>query len=156
MKIETQVLQLEKLMQTCHYDEYEVCFYPFYLKKSAFKKLSINEVLLLDVSSLEVQLLSKYNGCAKAKLLFNHEKIGIQIIEPIETVTEIHQAKKYLPIKIVWGKVFTQILKKEYRIENIQLHQEDVLLYYKECLFARGRLVSIADKIAIEIKEVKK
>jgi len=157
MKAENQALRLEKLMQMHQrYPEYELCFPPISVKKSALKKLAVNDVFLLGLEHMEMLLLSKRNGCAKVVLSSYDKSMTIKIIEHHKNTENPTNSKKYKDIKISLGTLHSRVLEIGHKIETMQMDAEEVLLYAEEKLIAKGRLVMVDNEIAVEIKEVRK
>jgi len=157
MKSENQALRLEKLMQMHQrYPEYELCFPPISVKKSALKKLAVNDVFLLGLAYMEMLLLSKRNGCAKVALSSYDKSMTIKIIEHYKNTERPTNSKKYKNIKILLGTLNSRVLEIGHKIETMQMDAEEVLLYAEEKLIAKGRLVMVDSEIAVEIKEVRK
>ena len=156
MKVENQALRLEKLMQKhqCH-PEYEVCFPPVSVKKSALKKLTAGDLLLLGLERMELQLLSKEDGCAKAVLSSYDKGMTIRITEHLKSPVKHVDSRKYKNLLISLGKLNSRVLEIGHTVETMQIDPEKVLLYAEEKLVAKGRLVTVDDEIAVEIKEVK-
>jgi hypothetical protein len=157
MKADNQALKLEKLMQRHQcYPEYELCFSPIAVRKVLLKKLNVGDLLLLGLESMEMQLVSKSNGCAKAILASYDETMTIQIIEDSYRGSEIDESKKYKKLKILLGRVHSRVLTIGHKIETMHIDFEEILLYAEEKMLAKGRLVTVDDEIAVEIKEVKR
>ena len=157
MKAENQALKLEKLMQRHQrYPEYELCFSPVAVKKSALKKLTAGDLLLLGLERMEMLLLSKNDGCAKVVLSSYDKSMTIQIVEAIENTPESSDSKKYKKLKISFGSLQSRVLDVGHKVEITQIDTEEVKLYMEEKLLAKGRLVTVDDEIAVEIKEVKR
>jgi len=80
----------------------------------------------------------------------------IQISESFKKREEPVNSKKYKELKISLGSLYSRTLEAGHKIETTEIDPEEVLLYEKEKLLAKGRLVTVDDEIAIEIKEVKR
>jgi len=138
------------------YPEYELCFPPVSVKKSILKKLTVGNLLLLGLECMEIRLLSKNDGCARAVLTSYDESMTIQIVEHLKSPLESNDSKKYKNIRISLGTLQSRVLEIGHKIETMQIDPEEVKLYVEEKLVAKGRLVTVDDEIAVEIKEVKK
>ncbi len=157
MKAENQALRLERLVQRHQrYPEYELCLPYVSVKKSALKSLSAGDLLLLGLESMELLLFSENDGCAKAILASCDKSMTIQISESFKKREEPVNSKKYKELKISLGSLYSRTLEAGHKIETTQIDPEEVLLYEKEKLLAKGRLVTVDDEIAVEIKEVKR
>ncbi len=157
MKAENQALRLEKLMQMHQcYPEYELCLPPVSVKKSALKKLTAGDLLLLGLEQMEMLLVSPSDGCAKAVLFSYDKSMTIKIVECMENVSEPNDSKKYKNIRISLGTLQSRVLEPGHKIETMQIDPDEVLLYAEKKLVAEGRLVTVDDEIAVEIKEVKR
>ncbi len=157
MKAENQALRLEKLMQMHQcYPEYELCLPPVSVKKSALKKLAAGDLFLLGLERMEMLLVSQSDGCAKAVLSSYGKGMTIRIVEHLESTTETTDSKKYKKIRISLGTLHSRVLEPGHQIETMQIDPEEILLYAEEKMLAKGRLVTVDDEIAVEIKEVKR
>jgi len=156
MKADNQALHLEKLMQKHQvHPKYEVCFPPVSVKKSALKKLAVGDVFLLGFAKMEMLLLSKDNGCAKAVLTSFGQSMGIRIIERIENIPETINSKKYKNIKIVLGTLRSRVLEMGHQVKTAGIDMDEVILYVEEKEFASAKLVMVDGEIAVQVKEVK-
>lgn len=155
MKGENQALRLERLMQNHQiYPAYELCFPFISVKKSALKKLKTGDLFLLGMAHMEMLLLSKNDGCAKAVLAAFGKSMTLQIVENFTNLTEESESKKYKKIKIVLGSVRSRMLEPGHKVEMAEIDFSDISLYGEEKKVAHGRLVMVDDEIAVQIKEV--
>ncbi len=157
MKADNQALRLEKLMQKHHvHPEYELCFPPVAVKKSALKKLAAGDVFLLGLEKMEMLLLSKEDGCAKVILSSFGQSIGIQIVERVEETEKSSDSKKYKKVRISMGTLRSRVLESGHKIETAEMDMHNVTLYADDKKIALAKMVMVDDEIAVQIKEVKK
>ena len=151
MKAETQATHLRKMMQTQrHYPSYELTLPFFSIKHSVLKKLAPHDVLLVGLSSLDLQLVKKEKVCAIVQL----DKEGIKISNlPKETDIELN-TKKYETLKCSLGMLQSRKLEVGHRIHTLQFDMEEVTLHVKDKKIAKGRLVNVDNEIAIALTKV--
>lgn len=157
MKAENQALRLERLMEKHHvHPEYELYLPSVLVKKSLLKKLSRGDILLLGMAQMEMQLLSKDAGCAKAVLWAYADRMEIKITEISEPPEIKADSKKYKTVDIFLGRLRSRTLEVGHRVETEGVDLEDIVLYADSKKIAVARLVMVDDEIAVEVKEVKK
>ncbi len=157
MMAENQALRLEKLMQKHQcYPEYELCLPSVSVKKAALRKLRKGDLLLLGMSRMDMLLVSKEHGSAKAVLSSCDEGMTIRVMEACRDTAEEFDSKKYKNVKISLGILQSRVLEAGHKIETAQIDMDNILLYAEEKKIASAALVMVDDEIAVQIKEVEK
>ncbi|MCO4844973.1 MAG: hypothetical protein KC427_03035 [Sulfurovum sp.] len=155
MKHETQALHLAKMMQKhTRYPTYELTL-PFVMVGSnKLKKLSIDDVLLIGIDTLEFLLLEGDTICASTRLKPMGNTHGAEIVYLTEETIKQSGSKKYETLKISFGTVQSKAFEIGSTIDTTHVDLEKVTLVSEGKTIAEGSLVNVDEEIAIQIKKV--
>ena len=155
MKHETQALHLAKMMQkhTC-YPKYELTLPLVTVRSNKLKKLSVDDILLIGIDTLEFLLVDRDTICANTRLKPMGNAHGAEIIYLTEDTIKPSNSKKYKILKISFGTVQSKALEIGSTIDITHLDLENVTLISEGKTIAEGSLVNVDEEIAIQIKKV--
>ena len=152
---ETQALRLAQMVQKhATHKSYELALPLVEVRSDKLKKLSIGDVFLLGLESLELILADEetiYARVALKKLRSNHY---LELIEVKKEQVDKAKRKKFVILRFSCGKVKIQTLKVGHSIEMAQIDLEKVNLVLDNKQVAVGSLISVDDEIAVKIDKV--
>lgn len=154
MKNETQAVRLANMMQRqplC--PKYELALPLIQIKKSALKKLSEGDVLLLGFENLEMILMEGQKNIAEVRLERTRQN-SIEIVSLNKEIQNQMGEKKYKLLKCSFGFVQSRKIEVGHKISISSLNLEAVELFSGETCVAQGFLVNVDEEIAIQIKKV--
>ena len=155
MKHETQALHLAKMMQKhTRYPTYELTLPFVTVRSNKLKKLSVDDVLLVGIDTLEFLLVDRDTICANTRLKPMGNAHGAEIIYLTEDTIKTSDSKKYKTLKISFGTVQSKALEIGSTIDITHVDLEKVRLISEDKMIAEGSLVNIDEEIAIQIKKV--
>ena len=154
MKTETQAVRLASMMQKRPlYPEYELALPWVQIKKSALKKLSEGDVLLLGFDSFKMILIDGEKSIAGVRLEAMHQN-SVEIIYLNEEIQTLACEKKYKILKCSFGFVQSRKLEIGHKMSISSLNLKEVALFVEKVCIAKGFLVNADEEIAIEIAKV--
>jgi len=152
MKGETQALHLSKMMQKhILYPQYELALPFVRVRNSKFKKLSVNDVLLLDMKVLEFILLEGNSICADLVLQDVEGRYVIAITHLQEKTILSNESKKFVTIKLSFGKLPMKSLEVGNSLDMDQFDLERIMLIIDDKKIAEGSLINVENEIAVKI-----
>ncbi|RRS30045.1 MAG: hypothetical protein P794_08815 [Epsilonproteobacteria bacterium (ex Lamellibrachia satsuma)] len=155
MKDETQATHLAKMMQKHKlYPEYELALPFMKVKKSALKKLSKEDILLVGFDHLEMILLSEGEICADVIMDEAENSRKIKIIDTAKRPIYTNNSKKYDIVKCSFGLLQSRKLEAGHKIDAAPLNLQKVTLAIDDKNIAKGSLAVVDDEIAIKIDKV--
>jgi len=155
MKDKTQALHLTKMMQSYIYTtEYELALPLVTVRRSELKSLSVNDVLLLDLQVLKFILIVDENICADLVLNKVGEFYVAEIIKVYKNPTETYNSDKYEKIKLSLGTYHIENIEVGNHLDIAQVYLEKITLMLNSKVLAKGSLVTIEHKIAMQIDKV--
>ncbi|MBD3789658.1 MAG: hypothetical protein IE885_04730 [Campylobacterales bacterium] len=156
MKSETQASKLARLMQDrSKYPEYELALPLFGVRKSALKKLALNDVLLLGLGTLELVLIENERIKAAARVEKGQPNTLKIIYLSKDTLQQVPD-QKYKIVKCSFGKLPCKKLEIGHTCNIAMLNLQEVELFVEGNKLAAGSLVNVDEEIAIQISKVKK
>jgi hypothetical protein len=156
MRAETQSVHLEKMMQRQkYYPEYELIFPPFEIKKSALKRLQVDDILMLGLNYMDLLLLSENKIHAHVQINFNENFKYIKIMHTNEAIFGESESKKYEILKCSFGFVQVKKLEVGHKVSMLQANLQNVKLFIKDRYIADATLINVENEIAMKIKELK-
>ena len=155
MKHETQALHLAKMMQKhiC-YPTYELTLPLIAVRSNKLKKLSVDDVLLIGLDTLEFVLIDGDTICANVLFKKTGNTHGTEIISLSGDTLKQSDSKKYKTLKISFGTVQSKALELGSTIDIRHIDVEKVSLTVEGKIIAEGSLVNVDEEIAIQIKKV--
>ncbi len=155
MKHETQALHLAKMMQKhTSYPTYELTLPLVTVRSNKLKKLSVDDILLIGIDTLEFLLVDGDTICANTRLKAMENAHGVEISYLKNDTIRQFDSKKYKVLKISFGTVQSKALEIGSRIDITHVDLEKVSLVSEDKMIAEGSLVNVDDEIAIQIKKV--
>lgn len=155
MKHETQALHLAKMMQNhTRYPTYELTLPFVTLRSSKLKKLSVDDILLIGMGTLEFLLVDGDTICANTRLKPMGNSHGAEIVYLTEETIKQSDSKKYKTLKISFGTVKSKAFELGSTIDTTHVDLEKVTLVLEGKTIAEGSLVNVDEEIAIQIKKV--
>ncbi|MDQ7046773.1 MAG: hypothetical protein Q9M39_03835 [Sulfurovum sp.] len=152
MERETQVFHLARMMQKySQKPQYELALPFVKIRKSVFEKLSVNDVLLLDMKVLTFILLKNDVLCANLALQHVESSEVIVIIE-VKSKTKISKkSTKYKIIKPSLGTCDIKSLEVGKHLSWTPFDLEKIILLCDEKKLAEGSLVRVDNKLALKV-----
>jgi len=152
MKGETQALHLAKMMHKhLHYPQYELALPFVRVRSSKFKKLSVNDVLLLDLNVLKFILIEGDRVCADLVLQQVEDNYFI-------AVTQLHQksilpsdSHKFETIKLSFGECKMKSFEVGVRLDVAQFDLGNIMLIVNDKKIAQGALINVDNEVAVKI-----
>ncbi|SFZ98086.1 hypothetical protein MNB_SV-5-1183 [hydrothermal vent metagenome] len=155
MKSETQSLNLRKMMEKQKlYPEYDLAFEKVCVKKKNIKNLEIGSVLLLGMNYLHMVLVKDSEIHAKVKLDNVGDYSIIEIVSLKETDVNKYDSKKYENVLCSLGKINCKKLELGHKVSISSLGIKEIEVFIDNNLYAKGKLVTVDDEIAVEIGEL--
>ncbi|MFC2057886.1 hypothetical protein ACFLR6_03000 [Campylobacterota bacterium] len=155
MKHETQALHLAKMMQKhTSYPTYELTLPLVTVRSNKLKKLSVDDILLIGIDTLEFLLVDGDTICANTRLKPIENAHGAEISYLKKDTVRQFDSKKYKVLKISFGTVQSKALEIGSRIDITHVDLEKVTLVSEDKMIAEGSLVNVDEEIAIQIKKV--
>ena len=155
MKSETQALHLEKMMQRhIRYPSYALALPLVMVQRKKLKALSVGDVLLAGIDTLEFLLIGQNTICATMRLKKMHTRYGVEIIDLVQETIDYSSGKKYETLSIVFGNVQSKALEIGHMIDISHIDLNGVTLVLEGKTIAEGALVNVDEEIAIQIKKV--
>ena len=152
---ETQALRLTQMVQKhAAHKSYELALPLVEVRSDKLKKLSVGDVFLLGLESLELILVDEeaiYARVILKKLRSNHY---LELIELRKEQVDKAKRKKFAKLRFSCGEVKIQTLKVGHNIEMAQIDLENVNLVLDNKYVAVGSLISVDDEIAVKIDKV--
>ena len=152
---ETQALRLAQMVQKrATHKSYELALPLVEVRSDKLKKLSVGDVFLLGLKSLELILVDEeaiYARVALKKLRSSHY---LELIEVKKEQVDKAKRKKFVKLRFSCGEVKIQTLKVGHSIEMAQIDLENVNLMLDNKQVAVGSLISVDDEIAVKIDKV--
>ena len=155
MKVETQALHLAKMMQSyIHTAQYELALPLVTVRSSKLKKLSVKDVLLLDLKVLEFVLIEGESICADL-VLKNVDGTYVTEITLLHKKTiSSNDSNKYETIKLSFGECHMKNMEVGNRLDMAQFDLEKITLMLGDKKIAEGSLVNSDNEIAVKINKV--
>lgn len=152
MRGETQALHLAKMMQKhIHFPQYELAL-PFVRVRSAkLKKLSVNDVLLLDLKVLEFILIEGDRICADLVLQQVEGRHVIAITHLHQKALSSNENKKFETLKLSFGKFSIKSVEVGERLDIAQFDLEKIMLIVEDKKIAEGSLLNVDNEVAVKI-----
>ncbi len=152
MQSDTQAHHLAKMMQKyIHNLEYELALPFVRIRRSKLKKLSVNDVLLLDVNVLEFILLEEDVIYADLVLQGVEGSYSIVITHLHNKAIVSNESQKYKTIKLSFGKCQMKSFEVGSSLELTQFGLEKIMLISGDRKIAEGSLVNVDNKLALKI-----
>ena len=152
MESETQALHLAKMMQKhIHHTQYELALPFVRIRRSALKKLSENDVLLLEMNVLDFILLEGDVICADLTLQRVEGNDVIVITHVHDKAIVVNESHKYKTIKLSFGKSQIKSLEVGKSLELTQFDLEKIMLISDDKKIAEGSLVNVDNELAMKI-----
>jgi flagellar motor switch/type III secretory pathway protein FliN len=155
MKSETQALHLTRMMQKhALYPSYDLAFPPMMVRSKSLKKLSVDDVLLIGLDTLELVLIDGDTICGNVLLKQRGNTLGTEIVSLAEDTVKQSNSKKYKTLKVLFCRVQSKVLELGSTIDTNCIDLEKVSLSVEGRTIAEGSLVNVDEEIAIQIKKV--
>ncbi len=155
MKSETQALHLARIMQEhTRYPSYDLAFSPMMVRSKSLKKLSVDDVLLIGLDTLEFVLIDGDTICANLLLKQTGNTHGPEIVSLEEDTVKQSDSKKYKTLNVSFDRVQSKVLELGSTIDITHIDLEKVSLTVEGKIIAEGSLVNVDEEIAIQIKKV--
>ncbi|MFT7824343.1 MAG: FliM/FliN family flagellar motor C-terminal domain-containing protein [Sulfurimonas sp.] len=155
MKGETQANRLERLMiKRQVYPKYTLALPLIEVKKSDIKKLRKGDILLLGLDSFQLILLDEQRICAEVKL--KHSEGELEVIALNDEEDEPCMNKKYWLLILSFGTVESRKLVVGQAIKTTNMRFDQLIIQANNRKIAEGSLVTVDNKMAVQINEVKK
>lgn len=155
MKGETQALHLAKMMKNyIHTVPYELALPLVTVRSSKLKKLSVKNILLLDLKVLEFILIEGDTICADLRLKNRDGSYVSEIIKLQQKTIPTYDSNKYETIKLSFGECQMKSLEVGNNLDLAQFDLEKIMLMRGDKKIAEGSLVNIDNEIAVKINKV--
>ena len=155
MKSETQALHLARMMQKhTRYPSYDLAFSPIMIRSKSLKKLSVDDVLLIGLDTLELVLVDGDTICANVRLKQTENIHVTEIVSLGKDTIKQTDSKKYKILKVSFGTVKSKALELGSKIDITHVDFKKVNLVSGGQMIAEGSLVNVDDEMAIQIKKV--
>ena len=155
MKGETQALHLAKMMKNyIHTVPYELALPLVTVRSSKLKKLSVKNILLLDLKVLEFILIEGDTICADLRLKNRDGSYVSEIIQLQQKTIPAYDSNKYETIKLSFGECQMKSLEVGNNLDLAQFDLEKIMLMRGDKKIAEGSLVNIDNEIAVKINKV--
>jgi hypothetical protein len=152
MKRETQALHLAKMMQNHIPDtRYELALPFVKVKSSKLKKLSLNDVWLLDLNVLEFVLLEGDLICADLLLQNVEGKTVIVVTNVAKKMIASNDHHKYETVKLSLGECYINSLELGNSLDVSQFNLDKIMVIVNEKKRAEGFLINVDNQIAVKI-----
>ena len=156
MKAKMQSVHLERMMQKhIRHPEYTLAFPSFSVKKKKLAKLKKDDILLLGLEALHFQLFQEGEACAAVALDTHAETMKIEITKVLsDDSSKREHSDKYETLICAFTTIQSRKLETGHKIEMATLKMQEVTLLAKGKAIASAKLVTVDEKIAIQITEV--
>lgn len=155
MKGETQANRLEMLMIKHHvYQKYTLALPLVEAKKSDIKKLQKGDILLLGLDCFQLVLLDDQGICAEVKLKDSYG--DIEVIALNDEEDEQRMNKKYRVLTLSFGTVESRKPAIGQSIKVTDMRFDKLMIQVNNRNIAEGSLVTVDNRIAVQIDEVKR
>lgn len=155
MKVETQALHLAKMMQSyIHTVQYELALPLVTVRSSKLKKLSVKDVLLLDLKVLEFVLIEGDTICADLVLKNVDGRYVTEITHLQKKTISSSDSNKYETIKFSFGECQMENLEVGNSLDMAQFDLEKITLMLGDKKIAEGTLVNSDNEVAVKINKV--
>ncbi len=152
MQNETQALHLAKMMQKyTHNPQYELALPFVRIRRSTLKKLSMNDVLLLEMNVLEFILVEGDVIYADLTLQRVEGSYVIVITHLHDKAIVPNENHKYKTIKLSFGKCQMKSFEVGKSLALTQFDLEKIMLISDDKKIAEGSLVNVDNELAIKI-----
>ncbi len=152
MKRETQALHLAKMMQDhIPYLRYELALPLCRVRSSKLKKLSTNDVLLLDIKVLEFVLIEGDFICAELVVQRVDGNFVIVITHLHKELILLNDHNKYETVKLSLGECHMNGLEVGNKIDISLYDLEKIMLIVDNKKRAEGSLVNVDNELAVKI-----
>lgn len=153
MESETQALHLARMMKKhIHNPQYELALPLIGIRRSTLKKLSVNDVLLLDETVLEFILLEGDVICADLTLKRMEDSYDIVVTQLHHKAIVSKASHKYESIKLSFGQCQMKRCAVGDSLALTQFDLEKIMLIWDEKKIAEATLVNVDNAIALKIK----
>lgn len=155
MKGETQALHLAQMMKNyIHAVQYELALPLVTVRSSKLKKLSVEDVWLLDLKVLECVLIEGDTICANLVLKKIDGSYMIEITELYKKMILSHDSNKYETLKFSFGACQMGSLEVGKSLDMAEFDLEKITLMLGEKKIAVGSLVNSDNELAVKINKV--
>ena len=155
MKVETQALHLAKMMKSyIHTVQYELALPLVTVRSSKLKKLSVKDVLLLDLKVLEFVLIDGDTICADLVLKNVDGRYVTEITHLHKKTIPSNDSNKYETIKFSFGECQMKNLEVGNSLDMAQFDLEKITLIQGDKKIAEGSLVNSDNEVAVKINKV--
>ena len=155
MKAETQAIHLAKMMKNyIHTTQYELTLPLVTVRSSKLKKLSIKDVLRLDLKVLELVLIKGDTICADLVLKNLNGMVVSEIIQLHKKTLLTNDSNKYEIIKLSFGECHMNSLEVGNSLDMAQFDLEKITLILGDKKIAEGSLINSDNEIAVKINKV--
>ena len=152
MERKTQALHLAQMMQKhLHNPQYELALPFVRIRRSTLKKLSVNDVLLLDVNVLAFILLEGNVIYADLTLQRVEGSDVIVITHLHNKMIESNESHKHETIKLSLGKCQMKSFEVGESVELTLFDLEKIMLISNEKKIAEGSLVNVDNELSLKI-----
>jgi hypothetical protein len=155
MKGETQALHLSQMMQNyIHTTKYELALPLVTVRSTKLKKLSVKDVLLLDLKVLEFVLIERDTICADLVLKNLDGTYVTEIIQLHKKTISSNDSNKYETVKFSFGACQMKSLEVGNNLDMAQFDLEKITLMLGDKKVAEGSLVNSDNEVAVKINKV--
>lgn len=152
MVSETQALHLAQMMQKhIHNPQYELALPFVRIRRSTLKKLSVNDVLLLDVNVLAFILVEGDVIYADLTLQRVEGNYVIVITHLHNEMIESNESHKHETLKLSLGKCQMKSFELGKSLELTLFDLEKIMLIVDDKKIAEGSLVNVDNALALKI-----
>ncbi len=152
---ETQAVRLAKMVQKHGtHKSYELALPLVELQSDKLKKLSVDDIFLLGLDSLELILIDRETIYGRVALKKLRSKHYLELIELKEALVSSSKRKKFVNLRFSCGEVKIQTLKVGHTIEMTQVDLAHINLVLENKNIALGSLICVDDEIAVKIDKV--
>jgi len=152
---ETQAVRLAKMVQKHGtHKSYEIALPLVEVSSDKLKKLSVRDVFLLGLESLELILIDNETIYARVALKKLRSNYYLELIALKEVQASSSKSKKSVNLRFSCGEVKIQTLKIGHTIEMEQVDLEHINIMLDNKNIAEGSLISVDDEIAVKIDKV--
>ena len=156
-ELTTQACRLTQMMEKQRViPSYELILPFVQVSSKVAKAFTVDDVLLLDLDSLDLTLLQEGLLYAKVKLIQGDKSSLLEIVELKQEPIETTDSKKYEILKLSFGLVQCREIEEKVKLPLGQINFETVSLILKNIKIAQASLVLVDEKIALKITKVEK
>jgi len=157
MHPQTQANRLAALVQQkAHFPRYELALPLVTVKRSTLDSLKKKDIFILGVKALECILVKDAIICANVALIMQKDRYYFRIISIVSKKIKANENSKYKTVLCVLGSLKSRTLRTGDLIDVSQFELKSVTVIYENKTIAKGTLVNVEGKLAVQIDKVEK